>query len=154
VIRSGGASILSAGYPLVRAAPGAIRSGGARARYGEDDVEVYLFEFTTLELAAAHRQKHPDAVTGPMDEDMPPNSLAKLVCLRSQAERVVGFHFVGGGAGEMTQVRPPCAARTCRRRHPARSSPRPPALCALTERSARRRSRRRGPAPPPRRSRR
>jgi hypothetical protein len=105
-----------------------------------------------------HRHKHPNAVTDPMDADMPPNSLAKLVCLRSEAERVVGFHFVGGAAGEMTQVRPRRVPRAARRlarprqrarRHPARSPPRPPALCALTERSARPQSRRRGPAPPP-----
>lgn len=77
----------------------------SRHRFGADDVEVYLFEFTTLEVAAAHRHKHPNAVTDPLDADMPPNSLAKLVCRRSQDERVVGFHFVGGAAGEMTQVR-------------------------------------------------
>ena len=34
---------------------------------------------------------------------MPANCLAKLVCLKSEAERVVGFHFVGPSAGEVMQ---------------------------------------------------
>ena len=29
--------------------------------------------------------------------------MAKLVCLKAQEERVVGFHFVGPNAGEVTQ---------------------------------------------------
>ena len=38
-----------------------------------------------------------------MDTDMPPSCLAKLVCLKNEGERVVGFHFVGPNAGEITQ---------------------------------------------------
>lgn len=60
-----------------------------------------MFEFTTLEISAAHRMKH--AKHGE-DEDMGPSCLSKLVCLKSQNERVVGFHFVGPNAGEVTQV--------------------------------------------------
>jgi thioredoxin reductase (NADPH) len=69
--------------------------------YGEADVEVYLSEFTTLEYSAVHRMKH--KMHGD-DEDFGHNCLSKLVCIRSQEEKVVGFHFVGPNAGEITQV--------------------------------------------------
>ncbi|CEM39538.1 unnamed protein product [Vitrella brassicaformis CCMP3155] len=72
-------------------------------RYGENDIETYLFEFMPLELAAAHREKHPQACTSEMDVDLPPPCLAKLVCVSSLGERVMGFHYVGQNAGEMTQ---------------------------------------------------
>ena len=38
------------------------------------------------------------------DEDMGPTCMSKLVCLKSEGERVVGFHFIGPNAGEVTQV--------------------------------------------------
>ena len=34
---------------------------------------------------------------------MPHSGLSKLVCLKSENEKVVGFHFVGPNAGEVTQ---------------------------------------------------
>ncbi|CAN0163836.1 unnamed protein product [Ectocarpus sp. 6 AP-2014] len=68
--------------------------------YGEDDVETYLFGFGTLEQSAAHRVKH---VEGEEEDDMPATNLSKLVCLKSQGEKVIGFHFVGPNAGEITQ---------------------------------------------------
>mmetsp|Transcript_12144 Transcript_12144/g.16857 ORF Transcript_12144/g.16857 Transcript_12144/m.16857 type:complete len:89 (-) Transcript_12144:131-397(-) len=34
---------------------------------------------------------------------MPPNALSKLVCRKSEDNRVLGFHFVGPNAGEITQ---------------------------------------------------
>ena len=64
-----------------------------------------MFEFTTLEISAAHRMKHEKHGE---DEDMGPSCLSKLVCLKSQNERVVGFHFVGPNAGEVTQVQCCC----------------------------------------------
>jgi thioredoxin reductase (NADPH) len=69
-------------------------------RYGEEDIEVYLSEFTTLELSAVHRHKHPRHGS---DEDLGHNCLSKLVTVKSENERVVGFHFVGPNAGEITQ---------------------------------------------------
>ena len=60
-----------------------------------------MHEFTSLEIAAVHRMKHPKHGE---DEDMAPTCLSKLVCVRSLGERVVGFHFVGPNAGEITQV--------------------------------------------------
>ena len=72
----------------------------AIAQYGIEDVEVYLSEFTTLELSAVHRNKHP--MHGE-DEAFGPTCLSKLVCVKSLDERVVGFHFIGPNAGEITQ---------------------------------------------------
>lgn len=77
----------------------------AIARYGEDDVEVYLSEFTTLEFSATHRLKHSLKRTSSEFDDMGHNCLSKLICIKSQNERVVGFHFIGPNAGEITQVR-------------------------------------------------
>lgn len=48
-----------------------------------------------------HRMKH---IKHGEDEDMRPNCMSKLICLRSEGERVVGFHFIGPNAGEVTQV--------------------------------------------------
>lgn len=37
------------------------------------------------------------------DVEMSANSLTKLVCVKNEDMRVVGYHFVGLNAGEMTQ---------------------------------------------------
>ncbi|CAM9675836.1 unnamed protein product, partial [Discosporangium mesarthrocarpum] len=50
--------------------------------HGEDNVETYLTEFGSLEHQAAHRLKHGT------EEDMPPMNLSKLVCLKSEGEKV------------------------------------------------------------------
>jgi pyruvate/2-oxoglutarate dehydrogenase complex dihydrolipoamide dehydrogenase (E3) component len=36
-------------------------------------------------------------------DDVPPMCMSKLVCKKSDSNRVVGFHFVGPNAGELTQ---------------------------------------------------
>jgi len=72
----------------------------AIAKYGQDDIEVYLSEFQTLELGAAHRHV---AVPSTEDDELPTNALSKLVCVKSLDLKVVGFHFVGPNAGEVTQ---------------------------------------------------
>lgn len=69
--------------------------------YGEENIEVYLSEFTTLEHSAVHRHKHPRHGE---DEDLGHTCLSKLITLKNENERVVGFHFVGPNAGEITQV--------------------------------------------------
>ena len=74
----------------------------ALEKFGAEDVETYLWQWTTLEVQAAHRLKHPSVRANEFD-DYPHNCLAKLVCLKSQGERVVGFHFVGPNAGEVMQ---------------------------------------------------
>merc|ERR1712213_55664 len=58
-------------------------------KYGEDDIEVYHQSFWPLEWTVAHR---------------PENSCyCKLVCVKSLKEKVVGFHYLGPNAGEVTQ---------------------------------------------------
>lgn len=61
----------------------------AIAQYGADDVEVYVSDFTPLEYTVAHRDEN--------------SSFAKLVCVRSQEEKVVGLHYLGRSAGEVLQ---------------------------------------------------
>ncbi|KNC79621.1 hypothetical protein SARC_07985 [Sphaeroforma arctica JP610] len=75
----------------------------ALTTFGEDAIEVYLFEFTTLEAGAVHRKKHPSRIADEYDADFGDTCLAKLVCLKNENERVVGFHFIGPNAGEITQ---------------------------------------------------
>eukprot|EP00123_Amoebidium_parasiticum_P011692 comp20858_c0_seq1/m.27607 comp20858_c0_seq1/g.27607 ORF comp20858_c0_seq1/g.27607 comp20858_c0_seq1/m.27607 type:complete len:511 (-) comp20858_c0_seq1:243-1775(-) len=75
----------------------------AEAEFGKDNIETYLFEFTTLEIAAAHRQKDRSRWADEFDDAMSPTSLSKIVCVKSENERVVGFHFIGPNAGEITQ---------------------------------------------------
>lgn len=57
-------------------------------KYGED-VEVYHQNFQPLEWTVAHR---------------PENSCyCKVLCVKSQNMKVVGFHYLGPNAGEVTQ---------------------------------------------------
>lgn len=58
-------------------------------RYGEDDIEVYHSFFTPLEYFI------PDRLEG--------KCYAKLVCRISENEKVLGMHFLGPHAGEITQ---------------------------------------------------
>merc|ERR1711962_1661946 len=61
----------------------------AIAKYGQDDIEVYHSNFWPLEHTVAHRPEN--------------DCYAKLVCVKSQREKVVGFHILGPNAGEITQ---------------------------------------------------
>lgn len=61
----------------------------AIAKHGAEDVEVYHTGFTPLEWQVPH---HPSNLC-----------YAKLVCLKSQNNRVVGLHVLGPNAGEITQ---------------------------------------------------
>jgi len=61
----------------------------AIAKYGEDDLEVYHQNFWPLEWTVAHRPEN--------------NCYIKLICVKSQKEKVVGFHYLGPNAGEVTQ---------------------------------------------------
>uniref|UniRef100_I2CP09 Thioredoxin reductase n=2 Tax=Nannochloropsis gaditana TaxID=72520 RepID=I2CP09_NANGC len=72
-------------------------------RYGEANVEVFLSEFMTLEFAATHRQRAPKRMGEDGMNELQPMCLAKLVCLKQEDNKVVGFHFVGPNAGEITQ---------------------------------------------------
>ncbi|KAL9656245.1 hypothetical protein ABK040_007860 [Willaertia magna] len=63
----------------------------AISRYGEDKIEIYITQFTPLEVAFAHRDEN--------------KTFMKLVCLKKDNgdEQVIGFHYVGNHAGEITQ---------------------------------------------------
>ncbi|XP_076068724.1 thioredoxin reductase 1 [Oratosquilla oratoria] len=58
-------------------------------KYGEDDLEIYHSNFWPLEWTVAHRPEN--------------DCYAKLICVKSENERVVGFHYLGPNAGEVTQ---------------------------------------------------
>jgi thioredoxin reductase (NADPH) len=73
----------------------------AIAKYGPENVEVYLYEWPSLERAAVHREKPVHRRIDEGDVEMGNNCFTKLVCING--ERVVGFHFVGPNAGEVTQ---------------------------------------------------
>lgn len=55
-----------------------------------DNIVVYHSQFTPLEYTLPHR-----------DEKI--KCYMKLVCVKSESERVVGFHYFGPNAGEVTQ---------------------------------------------------
>jgi len=68
----------------------------AIATYGEKNIEVYHTRFTALEHAAVHREAHDGtSIENP--------HFAKLICIKNEQERVVGFHYLGPNAGEVTQ---------------------------------------------------
>lgn len=58
-------------------------------KYGQEDIEVYHTNFQPLEAALPKRDEN--------------KSYCKLVCVKSEKERVVGFHYLGPNAGEVTQ---------------------------------------------------
>ncbi|XP_068207855.1 thioredoxin reductase 1, cytoplasmic [Palaemon carinicauda] len=61
----------------------------AIAKYGEDDIEVYHGNFIPLEYTVPHRPEN--------------DCYAKLICVSSENEKVVGFHVLSPNAGEITQ---------------------------------------------------
>ncbi|GBO17250.1 Thioredoxin reductase 1, cytoplasmic, partial [Araneus ventricosus] len=58
-------------------------------KYGEDQIEVYHSNITPLEWTIAKRETNACYV--------------KLICLIPEKERVIGFHYLGPNAGEVTQ---------------------------------------------------
>merc|ERR1712232_702365 len=73
--------------------------------HGEANLEIYFLEFTSLEASAAARKPHENYGL-PKGHEPPPNALAKLVCLKNAKdgeETIIGFHFVGPNAGEVSQ---------------------------------------------------
>lgn len=61
----------------------------AIAKYGNEDITVYHSYFKPLEWTVPHLSDNA--------------CYAKLVCRKSENERVVGFHVIGPNAGEITQ---------------------------------------------------
>ena len=67
-----------------------ISEDDAKAKYGEDNIEVYHREFLPLEWALSSGRSHH-------------NSFAKVVVDKTPAENVLGIHYVGPNAGEVMQ---------------------------------------------------
>ncbi|XP_054155150.1 thioredoxin reductase 1, cytoplasmic-like [Oppia nitens] len=64
--------------------------------FGEDNIEVYHQKFCPFEWQNARV---------PQFEHRNRNScFAKIICLRSENERLLGFHYLGPNAGEVTQL--------------------------------------------------
>lgn len=64
----------------------------AKANLGEENINVYVSEFTPLEYTLSeHRAERGD------------EAFAKLIVDKGSNERVVGFHYLGPNAGEVTQ---------------------------------------------------
>jgi thioredoxin/glutathione reductase (selenoprotein) len=74
----------------------------AIAKYGADYIECYLYEWPSLERAAFHREKPVERRADEADVEQGNNCFTKLVCLKP-SEKVIGFHFLGPNAGEVTQ---------------------------------------------------
>ncbi len=62
--------------------------------YGTENIEVYHLHFVPLEQALPHIHH------GTIDYT---KCFIKLICLKNENERVIGFHYVGPNAGEVTQ---------------------------------------------------
>lgn len=65
-----------------------ITERAAIAEYGENDIKVYTSTFTNMYHAMTTRKT---------------KTAMKIVCVKSQNERVVGLHIIGIGADEMMQ---------------------------------------------------
>ena len=61
----------------------------AAEKYGEDNLEIWHMHFQPLEWTVAHREVN--ACYG------------KVVTLKSEGFRIIGFHYTGPNAGEVTQ---------------------------------------------------
>lgn len=61
----------------------------AIAKYTQDDLEIYHTGFTPLEWTVPHRETNA--------------CYAKIICVKSLNEKVVGLHVLGPNAGEITQ---------------------------------------------------
>lgn len=59
-------------------------------KFGEDDIEVW------------HARHTPTEHTVRESPDLDKHNYVKLICVRSQKDKVVGFHYLGPNAGEIT----------------------------------------------------
>jgi len=63
----------------------------AEAKYGKENLTIYHTEFVPLEWTVPHR------------DQMGTQCYLKIICNKKEQERVVGFHYYGPNAGEITQ---------------------------------------------------
>jgi len=71
-------------------------------KFGAEKIENYLYEWQTLELSSVHRPKLERLRTDDGDYEQGSRNFCKLVVLK-ESDEVIGFHFVGPNAGEVTQ---------------------------------------------------
>ena len=71
-------------------------------KFGAEHIESFLYEWPSLERAALHREKPLKRRADEADVEIGNNCFTKLVVSKLD-DRVVGFHFVGPNAGEITQ---------------------------------------------------
>ena len=73
-------------------------------KYAASNVDSYLYEWPSLERAALHREKPVSRRADEADVELGNNCFTKLVVHKVEGlEKVVGFHFLGPNAGEVTQ---------------------------------------------------
>lgn len=73
----------------------------AAAKYGADNIEVYVSYLKPLEWTVNHEERPASHGGGPVRED---NSVfCKLITHLTDKERVVGVHYLGPNAGEIIQ---------------------------------------------------
>ena len=77
--------------------------GEAVRQFGAENVESYLFEWQTLEKSAVHRPKAEKVRENEGDLEQSGHNFCKLVVRKDNEEELVGFHYVGPHAGEVTQ---------------------------------------------------
>jgi thioredoxin/glutathione reductase (selenoprotein) len=77
--------------------------GESIRRFGAENIESYLFEWQTLEKSAVHRAKLEHLRENEADFEQSGHNFCKLVVRKDNDEEVVGFHYVGPHAGEVTQ---------------------------------------------------
>lgn len=75
----------------------------AISQFGKDAVESFLYEWPSLERAAFHREKPFSRRSNETDVEQGNNCFTKLVVHKTDRQKVIGFHFIGPNAGEVTQ---------------------------------------------------
>merc|ERR1739848_688082 len=63
------------------------------AKYGEENLEIFHKDLDPLEWGLSEERQ----------EEYESLAKAKLICLKDEDLRVVGFHYTGPSAGEVTQ---------------------------------------------------
>jgi len=82
----------------------------AKEKLGAQNVDAYLSRYAPIETLAAHHELDESRIRSKAfhtaddkEKGVSLPCLAKLVVDKSRNERIVGFHFVGPNAGEVTQ---------------------------------------------------
>ncbi|EZG63622.1 thioredoxin reductase [Gregarina niphandrodes] len=74
----------------------------AITRYGQDNIEVFLFGFNSVPVSACHWKKALSTRKDEFDLDVTPLNLSKIICKKPD-NKIVGYHCIAMNAGETTQ---------------------------------------------------